>query len=210
MQIEFSVRQFDITEPLRKLVEQGIRKIESVLNGDITGTCCISSERRRVTTALDITCRGHKLSSEAEAGDAPSSIADALDKLERQAHKLRERLAQKRRDPRARGRAKNGDAFRQPIEVEAEQRPERMVAVGGAATQTVPVVVHDFPARVKVTEMHIVRSTDSIAKKKMTLEEAVKEMEFRDKDVFVFRNAEGKFNVLYRTRDGRLELIELP
>jgi putative sigma-54 modulation protein len=204
MQIEFSARQFDITEPLRKLVEQGLRKIESVLNGDISGSCTIGSDRRRINTKFDLTCRGHQLSAEAEAGDAPSSIADALDKLERQAQKIRSKLTQKRR------RKDGTETWHEPIEVEAEQRPERMVAVGASGTQTVPVVVHDFPARVKVTETHVVRSTDAIAKKKMTLEEAVKEMEFRDKDVFVFRNAEGKINVLYRNREGRLELIEVP
>jgi putative sigma-54 modulation protein len=44
----------------------------------------------------------------------------------------------------------------------------------------------------------------------MTLEEAIKETHIRDRDVFVFRDPEGKWMVLHRTREGKMELIEMP
>ena len=44
----------------------------------------------------------------------------------------------------------------------------------------------------------------------LTLEEAIKEAHFRDRDVFVFRDPKGKVMVLHRTRDGKMELIEAP
>jgi putative sigma-54 modulation protein len=44
----------------------------------------------------------------------------------------------------------------------------------------------------------------------MTLEEAIKEAHFRDRDVFVFRDPQGKVMVLHRNCDGKLELIEAP
>jgi len=44
----------------------------------------------------------------------------------------------------------------------------------------------------------------------MTIEEAVKEAEFRDRDVFVFRDTAGKVKVLHRKKDGKMELIEAP
>jgi putative sigma-54 modulation protein len=44
----------------------------------------------------------------------------------------------------------------------------------------------------------------------MTLEEAVKEAEFRDREVFLFRNLQGTLLVLHRKRDGKMELIEAP
>ena len=44
----------------------------------------------------------------------------------------------------------------------------------------------------------------------MTLEEAIKEAHFRDRDVFVFRDPKGKVMVLHRTREGKMELIEAP
>ena len=44
----------------------------------------------------------------------------------------------------------------------------------------------------------------------MSLDEAVKESELRDKDVFVFRDPAGDLQVLHRRRDGVMELIALP
>ncbi len=44
----------------------------------------------------------------------------------------------------------------------------------------------------------------------MSLEEAVKEAAFRDRDVFVFRDKEGQVMVLHRKKDGKMELIQVP
>jgi putative sigma-54 modulation protein len=49
-----------------------------------------------------------------------------------------------------------------------------------------------------------------VALRPLTLEEAIKEAQFRDRDVFVFRDPKGKVMVLHRTRDGKMELIEAP
>jgi putative sigma-54 modulation protein len=45
--------------------------------------------------------------------------------------------------------------------------------------------------------------------KAMTIEEAVKEAEFRDRDLLVFRNPSGELFVLHRRRDGKMELVEI-
>ena len=44
----------------------------------------------------------------------------------------------------------------------------------------------------------------------MSLEEAVKEAEFRDRDLLIFRNSAGDLFVLHRRRDGQMELVEVP
>jgi putative sigma-54 modulation protein len=84
------------------------------------------------------------------------------------------------------------------------------VAVGGDAATAVPVKVHSFPNTVRYTETHVVKSADSVSFKPLTLEEAVKEAEFRDREVFVFRDPQGRVKVLHRKRDGKLEVIEAP
>ena len=66
------------------------------------------------------------------------------------------------------------------------------VAVGANPATAVPVVVHKFPSIARTTEAHLVRSNDSIAMRPMTVEEAVKECEFRDREVFVFRDPKGR------------------
>jgi putative sigma-54 modulation protein len=72
------------------------------------------------------------------------------------------------------------------------------------------MLVHSFPSHSPLPEPHVVRSADSVARRPMSLEEAVKEAAFRDRDVFVFRDYGGQAMVLYRKRDGKMELIEVP
>src|SRR5581483_1541679 len=85
--------------------------------------------------------------------------------------------------------------------------PELRMAVGASAATAVPVVVHTYPAAVRTTEARVVPARESGAMRRMTLEEAMKEAEFRHRDVFVFRDIDGKVKVLHRTRDGKMELI---
>jgi putative sigma-54 modulation protein len=72
------------------------------------------------------------------------------------------------------------------------------------------MLVHSFPSHSPLSEPHVVRATDGVALRPMSLEEAVKEAAFRDRDVFVFRNHAGQAMVLHRKRDGKMELIEVP
>ena len=72
------------------------------------------------------------------------------------------------------------------------------------------MVVHRFPARAKMSEAHLVKSQDAVAVQPMTIEEAVKECEFRDRGVLVFRDKKGDLRVLHRRKDSKLELIEVP
>ena len=59
-------------------------------------------------------------------------------------------------------------------------------------------MVHKYPAVAKTTEVHLVRSDEAVAMRPMTLEEAIKEAHFKDRDVFVFRDPKGKVMVLHR------------
>ena len=77
------------------------------------------------------------------------------------------------------------------------------IAVGATASTAVPVVVHKFPSIARTTEAHLVRSQDAIAMRPMTVEEAVKECEFRDREVFVFRDAKGKVKVCIAGKTAR-------
>ena len=90
------------------------------------------------------------------------------------------------------------------------EAPAKKANGNGRSDRYSTVTVHSFPAKVPIQEPHVVRSADSVALRPMTLEEAVKEAEFRDREVFVFRNHQGNVKVLHRKRDGKMELIEAP
>ncbi|MGD0732553.1 MAG: hypothetical protein ABR956_14930, partial [Terracidiphilus sp.] len=91
----------------------------------------------------------------------------------------------------------------QPDADEAAAKPARTRARASIA-------VHSFPSRATVVEPHVLRSADAIALKPLTLEEAVKEAEFRDRDLLIFHSPAGDMFVLHRRRDGQMEIVEIP
>jgi putative sigma-54 modulation protein len=70
--------------------------------------------------------------------------------------------------------------------------------------------VHSPSHGTEIAEPHVVHCADCVSERPMSLDEAVKESELRDKDVFVFRDPTGDLQVLHRRRDGVMELIALP
>ena len=89
--------------------------------------------------------------------------------------------------------------------------PRRGREDGPRATKArASIAVHSFPARATVVEPHILKNGEAIALKPLTIEEAVKEAEFRDRDLLIFRNHSGEMFVLHRRRDGQMELVEIP
>ena len=199
MNVEYTGRQFDITPAIRKQVQSGLEKIQKIL-GNFDTHVILSAEKHRHIAEITISVRNHApIVGLAEAGEMSAAIGNALDRIDRQAVKYKTKWKSKKQKAR-----KKFD------EQAPDQEVSLAVAVGGSLETAVPVTVHSFPTVVKFTETHIVRSSDSVARKPLTLEEAVKEAEFRDREVFVFRDLEGKVKVLHRKRDGKMELIEAP
>ena len=159
---------------------------------------CRSGKHRHIAE-ITIKVRNHPIVGIAESTDMSVAVGEALDKIDRQAIKYKTRWRSKKRHAR---KTQWSPAL-------PKQQAQQM-AVGSNVATAVPVVVHSFPAVAKLTETHVVKSADSVAMRPMTLEEAVKEAEFRDRDVFVFRDPEGRVKVLHRKKDGKMELIEAP
>ncbi len=197
MNVEYTGRQYEVTPAIRKQVESSLSKLSKILGVNFETHVILTSEKHRHIAEITVTVRSSPLVGVAEAVDMLVAVNEACDKIERQALKYRGRWRSLKRQPRKKW---NGEA--KPEEVQ--------VAVGANSKTAVPVVVHQFPAVARTTEAHLVKSTDSVALQPLTLEEAIKEAEFRDREVFVFRDPEGKVKVLHRTKDGKLELIEAP
>lgn len=198
MNVEFTGRQYEITPTIRKQVENGLAKLKKLLGDNFDTHVILAVEKHRNKAEITVTVRNHGIVGAAEAIDMSVAVGEALNRIERQAVKYRDRSRTLKR------KKGNGKAVTEPAEIPME------VAVGASLTTAVPVVVHAFPSVVRTTDAHISRSDESVALRPLTLEEAVKEAEFRDRDVFVFRDRDGKVKVLHRKKDGKMELIEAP
>jgi len=198
MNVEFTGRQYEITPTIRKSVETGLTKIRKILGDTFDTKVILAIEKRRHKAEITISPRNGPLVGEAQAGDMKTAVNGALDHLEKQAVKYKTRWRSKKRHALKKWNGK---------EAQQESLP---TAIGLAESAEISLVVHKFPAVAKSTEVHLVRSEDAVAMRPMTLEEAIKEVHFRDRDVFVFRDPKGRVMVLHRTRDGKMELIEAP
>ena len=201
MNVEYTGRHYEVTPANRQDVEVGLTKIRKILRDRFEAKVVLAVEKRRHKAEITINSRVGPLVGLAHARDMNLAIGEALEHLEKQALKNKTRIITRKRHNH-KNKKWNGEAKPEPV---AE------VAVAAAASSSsVSMVVHKFPVVAKSTEVHIVRSDEAVAMRPMTLEEAIKEAHFRDRDVFVFRDPKGKLMILHRTRDGKMELIEAP
>src|SRR5512141_3038665 len=206
MNVEYTGRQYEITPDIRKQVEHGLTKLTRILGDNFESKVILACEKRRFKAEITVSTRIHPVVGAAESNsDMTLAVGEALGHIEKQVVKHRTRWRNIKRQPRKKWVS---EVHTQELQQEVNQ--VMRMAVGANAATAVPVVVHSYPSIARVTEAHVVPSTDSVSMRPMTLEEAVKEAEFRDKDVFVFRDAKGKTMVLHRKKDGKLELIEAP
>jgi putative sigma-54 modulation protein len=217
MPIEYTGRQFTITKSLHAIGDEGVERIVKILGRITTAKVVLSAEKYRQSAEITINTRLQSIVGLSESTSMEIALREAIAKAETQAIRYKDKLRAKKRKPKE-------EKVHEDSQLSRTRSPGRVTAVAAAATKPetkaravngngkppAPVTVHSFPAKTPIAEPHIVRSIDSIAMRPMSLEEAVKEAEFRDREVFVFRDNQGGLKVLHRKRDGKMELIEVP
>jgi putative sigma-54 modulation protein len=206
LNVEYTGRHYEVTPTIRKEVETGLAKIRKILGDRFETKVILAVEKHRHKAEITISPRNGPIVGLAQAKDMIIAVNEALDHLEKQALKYKTRWQSKKRSARKSEEVKkwNGQS------VPTDGADVQIAAVGLTEKTAVPVAVHRYPPVAKTTEVHLVRSSESVAMRPMTLEEAIKEAHFRDRDVFVFRDPKGKLMILHRTREGKMELIEAP
>ncbi len=210
MEVEFTARQVKISKALRTQAEEGMERIARILGRSARASIVLSALKRLQIAELTIQARLQTIAASGEADTLDAALRQALVHAEHQARRHRDRRIGSKRLPKeekvltappvARPKARSAQR-----EDGAEATPARSRKKASAE-----IAVHSFPARKTVVEPHIVTNGEAIALKAMTIEEAVKDAEFRDRDLLIFRNPSGETFVLHRRRDGQMELVELP
>ena len=212
MKVEYTGRQTTITKKLKARAEAGLERIVKLVGTTCTVHVVLSVDKYRQIAELSVKTRSLNLVARCEAAEEMTvALHDALAKIEQQAIRQKQRSTTIKRHPKVddkevRIKAAEPAGAGTPVKV-ATVKAATKNSVGRKA---VPMLVHSYPSKTPLTEPHVTRSIDGAALRPMSLEEAVKEAEFRDKEVFVFRDHKGHAMVLHRKRDGKMELIEVP
>lgn len=210
MDVEYTGRQTAVTKKIKQQTEAGLARIEKIVGHMGSVQVTLSADRHSQIADIRIQTRSQKLVATCEADEMEAALRDALDKIERQAIRHKKKTATMKRHPKGEVKLGHGKAVVEAVAPAVTKDAAAKTPAKSSGRKSVPMVVHSFPSHSPLAEPHIARSTEGVALRPMSLEEAVKEAAFRDCDVFVFRDYSGQAMVLHRRRDGKMELIEVP
>jgi putative sigma-54 modulation protein len=207
--VELTARHVKISKALRAQAEEGMDRIARILGRTTSASVIFRVQRHLQIAELTVKARLQTIVAAGQADSLESALREALAHAEHQALRYRDRHLTRKRMP------KEEKVLTAPPVSRQKSRPALsedgpLNGKQGSAKARAAIAVHSFPTNTAVVEPHIVSSAEAIAMKPMSIEEAVKEAEFRDRDLLVFRNAGGELYVLHRRRDGQMELVEIP
>jgi putative sigma-54 modulation protein len=191
MQLQVSGRNLDVTEPIREYAERKLARIERHLTEDTRVDLELAIERNRSISAnqhaeLTVWTRGPVLRAHEYADDMYAAIDLAVDKLDRQVRRYRER----RRHWRPHHQARDSEAL---LPLSAADEAASVEANGAEPELPIPTIV----------------KTKRFNMKPMHPDEAALQLELVGHEFYVFLNAESDaVAVIYRRRDGNLGVIE--
>jgi len=211
MDVEYTGRHTTITKKLKTQAEAGLASIEKIL-GKGTAHVILTPDKFRQKAEVTVQTKHHSLVATCEATEMTVALHDALAKIEQQAirHQQRARTIKRNSKSAVKGAVSEAVEEMTPRVAAKKTAAVKVATKSSVGRKAVPMVVHSFPSKAPITEPHVVRSADGVALRPMSLEEAVKECEMRDRDVFVFRDHTGLAMVLHRKKNGKMELIEVP
>jgi putative sigma-54 modulation protein len=225
MQVEYTGRQISITPSLRRLAEEGLDRVGKVVGRSCSAHVILTEEKYRHTAEVTVQTKFQTIVGLCESTVMETALRDALAKAEFQAIKHKDKFRTRTREPKDGKTAHEPQLSRprnnrmsvaalpdvaEPILPASKTPPPKAANGNGNGRKPAPVKVHSPSHGMEIAEPHVVHCDDCVAEQRMSLDEAVKESELRDKDVFVFREPTGDLRVLHRRRDGVMELIALP
>ena len=183
MRLNVRTRNGVVPERLKEHAEKKIAKLTKYFDGIQTVELLNGSERGLHTVEINLEGDGLFLRSEERASDLYAAVDTAVDKMERQIKRFRERVKRSRRHP---GPVKEAGVEKAAAALAAETPQDE-------SDRPLPSIVRrkSFPV------------------KPMSADEAAAQMELVDHDFFLFINEDGgAVSVLYRRRDGDYGLIQ--
>jgi putative sigma-54 modulation protein len=208
MEVEFTARGVKISKAVRAQAEEGMERIGRVLGRGAHGSVTFSVQRHLHIVELTVQARTQKLAATGKATEPEAALRQALSHAENQARKYRDRKIVTNRLPKEEKMMTAPPVARPKSRVSPDGEPGEGKPARAKARAS--IAVHSFPAKATIVEPHVIKNAECFALKPLTIEEAVKDAEFRDRDLLIFRHPSGEMYVLHRRRDGQMELVEIP
>jgi putative sigma-54 modulation protein len=210
MDVALTARKGKISKMLRTQAEEGMERIGRVLGRTARASVTFSAQRHVHVVELTVQARTQKIAATGKATTQDGALREAMARAEHQAHRYRDRRLVNKRLPKVEKVLTAPPVTRPKARIDPAAEAANGNPAELASRARTSIAVHSFPASAAVVEPHVLKNGEAIAMKPMTIEEAVKDAEFRDRDLLIFSTAAGDMFVLHRRRDGQMELVEIP
>lgn len=208
MEVEYTARQGKITKAVRTQAEDGLARLDKILGKTAHANLILASERHLMLVELTIQARQRLIAAVGKADTIEAALKLAIDHAASQAKRARDRRIETKRLPKEEKvmtalpvtRTKSRRAI-EPM----EEAPEDS-AVGKSRK---PIAVHSFPAPQRIPESHVIATSEALVEHPLRIEEAVKELEYRDRELLIFHSPDGHLYAMHRRRDGNIALVEI-
>lgn len=196
MQIDISFRHMDPSDPLRDYADEKIRRvIRKHIRDDFDAQVTLSIEKFRHIAKFHLSYKGISIKCEESSDDMYTSIDLALDKLERQIRRYKDKLR-----------------THKPVRIETQRLFDIAVV---AAPEPVESGVYDAIEEQELEETQEkapsakVLKHEKIAIQSMHVDDAVMKITLEDLPVLIFINSESNsLNVMYKLEDGAFGIID--
>jgi putative sigma-54 modulation protein len=198
MQLNITFRQFGTSDALKEYAKERVERVNKLLDRAGEAHVVLSLERHLHHADITIHSGAWVLRGRDKSDDMYASIDLAMDKIERQLRRYKDKLKTHHGPDRVH--------HRQGLMNEMRVRHDVFEVPGESPEQhAAPAALALAPAS---SAPRVVRSNEFLAKP-MTVEDAVMQMNLRDNDFLVFQNlASQEMNVVYRRKDGQYGLLE--
>jgi putative sigma-54 modulation protein len=187
MQVNTTFRHLEATEALKEYVREKVERVTKYLERAGEAHVVLSLERHLQHADITIHAGPFVLRGREKSEDMYASIDLAMDKIERQVRRYKEKLKNHHAKRFVHHQMQALNHLRVRHDVVSVPEPEKPTAE---------------PAT------RVVRSNEFLARP-MTVDDAVMQMDLMNNDFLVFTNADSKeMNVIYRRKDGYYGLIE--
>lgn len=189
MQLNITFRHFEPIDSLKTYAQDKVERANKYLDKAGEAHVVLSLERHLHHADITITSGPFVLRGREKSEDMYASIDLAMDKIEHQLRRYKERL--KHHHGRDRVHHRQGLVGQSKV---------RHDVVSVASPESAPHPDEAQPRVIKTNELLV---------KPLTVDEAVMQMDLMNNDFLVFNNAEShEMNVVYRRKDGHYGLIE--
>lgn len=204
MEMEFTARQVDISKALRatlrKQAEDGMERIARILGKTARANVIFCTQKHLQVVEITVQVHMQTFAAAGEADTFDAALRQAIEHIESQVVRYRDRRLESKRLPKE----------EKVLTAPPVTRPKARVTHALDDGERNSVAATPSFTRAAVVEPHILEGSEAIASQPLTIEEAVKDAEFHDRDLLIFHNPAGEKYVLHRRRDGQMELAEIP